>query len=571
MHTSPTTTYCTVTDKQATSVDGDATTQRQSVNLAKQFCTWFPTPKNQPKAEPRFFNGIWLGRDTTTGESFIGTAGKVVRARTIRRQVEPHKYNNELLDTINGTPWSPTPPTYTPTFLRPSIAPTRPETAEKAVTARHEATEEHTDPRDPGGEENTKRQRTTGTMIEDRSVTATATATAESSTGRRQLDDAITHGSEAKQQKKTEQQTAAQRPEPDPTQPTSKMRINAITVTLNNGKQVTTATSEDQQEVRNEQRLLEPIIYNTEGFDPTKVKQGMMKEMSSMKQQEVYEEVHISETTPEERANIIESKWVHRDKAEEDRCRIVAKGYNENINDEDDIYASTLFAILRTILAISLAKGWKLKIGDISTAFLHATVQGNILMRPPKVLHRSQHLVETQESYVRTSLKSSSMARPSIATVLQQLGYIRLVSEPNVFRHPHNKAYIMVYVDDLLFTGEEQEINRIFEQIQQHMLLRPTGESTPGSTVSFLGRQITNRGNYYEITLGDSYIDNILQEAQLEICNPATTPGTTPTKETVEDEELLNVEQHKQYRRMVGKLQWLSYTRPDMAYTQQRS
>lgn len=124
----------------------------------------------------------------------------------------------------------------------------------------------------------------------------------------------------------------------------------------------------------------------------------------------------------------------------------------------------------------------------------------------------------------------------------------------------------MVYVDDLLFTGEEPEINRIFEQIQQHMLLRPTGESTPGSTVSFLGRQITNRGNYYEITLGDSYIDNILQEAQLETCNPATTPGATTTKETVEDEELLNVEQHKQYRRMVGKLQWLSYTRPDMAY-----
>ena len=62
-------------------------------------------------------------------------------------------------------------------------------------------------------------------------------------------------------------------------------------------------------------------------------------------------------------------------------------------------------------------------------------------------------------------------------------------------------------------------------------------------------------------------MDNILQEAQLETCNPATTPGaTTTTKETVEDEELLNVEQHKQYRRMVGKLQWLSYTRPDMAY-----
>ena len=85
------------------------------------------------------------------------------------------------------------------------------------------------------------------------------------------------------------------------------------------------------------------------------------------------------------------------------------------------------------------------------------------------------------------------------------------------------------------------------------MLLRPTGQST-------------NRGNYYEITLGDSYIDNILQEAQLETSNPATTLGATRTKEITEDEELLNVEQHKQYRRMVGKLQWLSHTRPGMAY-----
>ena len=180
----------------------------------------------------------------------------------------------------------------------------------------------------------------------------------------------------------------------------------------------------------------------------------------------MYKEVHINKTTPEERANIIESKWVHRGKAEEVRCRIVTKGYNENINDEGDIYASPpLCAILRTILATSLAKGWKLKIGDISAAFLHAAVQ-------------------TQESNVRTSRKSSSMARPSSKSTTTA----RIHPTGIVFRHPHNKAYIMVYVDDLLFTGEEQEINGILEQIQQHMLLRPTGESTPGSTVSFLGR-----------------------------------------------------------------------------------
>ena len=65
-----------------------------------------PTTKAQPKMEPRFFKGIWLGRDTMTGESIVGIPGKVIRARTIRRQIMPDKYDKQLLDTINVYPWN---------------------------------------------------------------------------------------------------------------------------------------------------------------------------------------------------------------------------------------------------------------------------------------------------------------------------------------------------------------------------------------------------------------------------------------------------------------------------------
>ena len=53
-----------------------------------------PTTKAQPKMEPRFFKGIWLGRDTMTGESIVGIPGKVIKARTIRRQIMPDKYES---------------------------------------------------------------------------------------------------------------------------------------------------------------------------------------------------------------------------------------------------------------------------------------------------------------------------------------------------------------------------------------------------------------------------------------------------------------------------------------------
>ena len=61
-----------------------------------------PTVKGIPKLEPRFFEGIWPGKDTSTNDSIIGIPYKTVRARTIRRQVEPEKHNQQLLDCIGN-------------------------------------------------------------------------------------------------------------------------------------------------------------------------------------------------------------------------------------------------------------------------------------------------------------------------------------------------------------------------------------------------------------------------------------------------------------------------------------
>ena len=315
--------------------------------------------KHQP-LENRFFKGIWLLKDTTSGESYTGIGGRVIKARTIRRQVMPYKHDQQLMDTINGTPWAAKPPTYTPNFIVPSIPPEpKPETSDNNISTQ----EDKPAIRDAIRKEEQQQEKRQRTQASSTSQPSTALptpafapstfapsygparsppggATPASSPQRQTIDDSIAQGSESKQRKQTEHQQASHR-EVDTEPPRSKARINAVTVKLKNGKPVATATCEDPMEAKIEERLLKPIIRDHQGFDPEKLKKGMTKEMTSMINQGVFEEITIDQATREELDNIIGSKWLHRDKGEEVRCRIVGLGYDENIKDKDDIYAST--------------------------------------------------------------------------------------------------------------------------------------------------------------------------------------------------------------------------------------
>lgn len=136
----------------------------------------------------------------------------------------------------------------------------------------------------------------------------------------------------------------------------------------------------------------------------------------------------------------------------------------------------------------------------------------------------------------------------------------------SVFKTTAGNAFILCYVDDLMFLGEPTTVAALFTGIQQQLLLRPTGDLTIGNTVSFLGRNITNQGDYYEISLADSYTTELLTETSMIQCNAAPAPGTSALKATADTEQHLTPEEHSAYRRAVGKLQWMTYTRPDICY-----
>ena len=534
-----------------------------------------PTTRTQPKMEPRFYKGIWLGRDTMTGESIVGIPGKILRVRTIRRQIMPDKYDRQLLDTINVYPW------HTPTqsiALRPQLLlPADPAASSYAIGTQTgiPMTETSTQTQQAGTPlalpASAQQQPADATMATAPLATSPTNITRPAlplPQGKRPHEEP-TGQAEPKQSRTAQSSTAANRGQQDE-QPHSKMRIQAVTITTKKGDTITTASCEDEQEAEVERMLQEPFVYDNEGLDPKKVQQGMKKEAQSMKGQGVFTEINYNDVLDEYKGKIIESKWVNKPKQDEVRCRIVAKGFLETIQDLDNIYASTpIFGILRILLTMALHKQWTIRAGDVSTAFLHApAATDNLYMWPPPELYPSGHNSTTVWKLNKAiyGLRSSPKSwQDHFAQVLQQLGLTRLTSEPNVYRNTEQTMFVMVYVDDLLFLGNHQEVNKTF-QIQQHVLLRPTGTLGVGQTIQFLGRDIHNGGDYYELSLKPEYITTLLKETKMEASNPATAPGTATLKQSANDEAPLDKQEHADYRRAVGKLQWQTYTRPDISF-----
>ena len=203
--------------------------------------------------------------------------------------------------------------------------------------------------------------------------------------------------------------------------------------------------------------------------------------------------MHIDTLTPEQRKNMIQSRWVLRNKGTEVRARIVAKGPTEPVTDIDNIYASTpIYSVLRILLTLSLNNNWTVRTGGISVAFLHAAAAAtdDLHMYPPTEFYNKADGIAWKLNKAIYGLRSTPKAwQTHLADVLQQLG-LHLTAKPNIYYTQQLSAYILVYVDDLLLLGGGNS--------QQDLRGDPTTPSTATNRnfdgwkhMSFLGRNIT--------------------------------------------------------------------------------
>ena len=140
---------------------------------------------------------------------------------------------------------------------------------------------------------------------------------------------------------------------------------------------------------------------------------------------------------------------------------------------------------LRVLLAIAARKGYSVKTGDFSTAFLHVLlgIDEEVYVKAPKVVWVDGVPVFWKLKRALYGLrKAPQLFNNHLTEVLEKYGMRRLKSEPTVF--VKGELLLLVHVDDPLATGPEEAIDDLWTYLESCMSFNREVDEVPWQRIS---------------------------------------------------------------------------------------
>ncbi|KAJ9542860.1 hypothetical protein OSB04_029366 [Centaurea solstitialis] len=241
------------------------------------------------------------------------------------------------------------------------------------------------------------------------------------------------------------------------------------------------------------------------------------------------------------------------------KARLVAQGFTQIPGlDYSHTFSPVVKAsTVRTILAVAVLRNWPLHQLDVNNAFLNGSLTET---QPPGYSdpHFPDHVCQLKKALY--GLKQAPRAWfYCLSAFLAQLGFRCCQTDTSLFVFTRRKytLYLLVYVDDIIFTGNNSElIHNIISHLEKEFSIKDLGKLN-----YFLGLEVlyTTDG----LVLSQSkYAHDILSRANLQDSKPVATLAARDqlniTGDPFRDNTL--------YRSLVGALQYLTITRPDISY-----
>ncbi|KAK4411317.1 Retrovirus-related Pol polyprotein from transposon RE2 [Sesamum angolense] len=312
----------------------------------------------------------------------------------------------------------------------------------------------------------------------------------------------------------------------------------------------------------------EPKTYLQASFDPHWIK-AMDQELQALETNGTWE---LTSLPPKKKT--IGSRWVFKLKYNPDgsieryKARLVAKGYNqiEGVDYFDSFSPVAKSVTVRVFLAIAVSKSWPLFQLDVNNAFLHGHLDEEVYMDPPAGYVKAQ---PGQVCKLRRSLyglkQASRQWNLELTSRLLDFGFIQSPHDNCLFLKDSGDNFValLVYVDDILLTGaSEDNLTAVKEYLDRLFTIKDLGTAK-----YFLGLELTRSSHGLHVTQ-HKYLQDILLDASMTDAKPASTPFPPGLKLTLDGGSLLP--SPDRYRRLVGRLLYLGFTRPDISFPVQQ-
>jgi hypothetical protein len=312
--------------------------------------------------------------------------------------------------------------------------------------------------------------------------------------------------------------------------------------------------------------LTEPATYKSAIKAPVWL-QAMQDEITALHTQGTWSLVSL----PAKR-NLVGCKWIFKIKRHSDgsiarhKARLVAQGFSQEPGlDYGDTFSPVVKpATIRLVLALAAHFNWPLRQLDVKNAFLHGILQEEVYMSQPPGFEDSvhpHHVCKLHKSLY--GLKQAPRAwNARFTQFLPSLGFATTYSDSSLFvKHVGSQIVVLLlYVDDIILTGSASAA--ILQVIQA--LSTEFDITDLGSLHFFLGIQITHTSTGLFLSQS-KYIEDLLIKSEMVDAKPCDTPCLPYHRLLKEDGA--PYPNPTVYRSIVGALQYLTFTRPDIAFS----
>ncbi|CAL1377402.1 unnamed protein product [Linum trigynum] len=223
---------------------------------------------------------------------------------------------------------------------------------------------------------------------------------------------------------------------------------------------------------------------------------------------------------------------------------------------------------VRLFLAIAASKSWHVHQLDVNNAFIHGDLTEEVYMKLPKGYKPPPNIINLVRRLKKSLYGLKQASRQwfaKLADCLIHQGFVPSQVDHSLFSKSVGASYtcVLVYVDDLLVGGNDlAAINQLKLVLHQAFSIKDMGQLK-----FFLGIEVAR--NHSGIHLSQrKYTLEILEEADVLLSKPVSTP--MDYKQHLSSTHSDPYPDPSFYRRLVGKLIYLTTTRPDISFATQQ-